>query len=507
MERRVSKFKSAKSLADFDGNITIIGCGSICRALMPMLIKLMTFKSLSIIDRLDNRKYIKDYLRQPHVKFHKLEVTEKNYKSLLSGFITAGDMLVDLAYDIGTAQLLQFCHERDIMFLNMSVEEFDPFSRAHKKPQDFTLYHRNQVIRENAKNWHTDKINPTAIIDTGMNPGYVSALAKRGMVDISKRILKDPKVSAERKDRIRSYIKHGYFKHLAREIGLKVIHITEKDTQISVLPKKPDEYVNTWSVSGFAEETCAPAELGFGTHERKLPAEAFEHSSGEKNQICLHLRGCNKFLRSWQRSGPYIGMLIRHGESYSLSSRLTLHKEELNNPRSYLHDELRHTDMKNPIYRPSVYFVYLPCDNGMATIHKLRENNYELGNNLRNMYKDIISGMDEISCLLIGDFGLWWIGSSLDIKETRAMVDADKNDINATGLQAAGSMISSMIYAVRHRNIGLCFVDDINYKEYDKIARMFMGPVHSMPIKLPKSEMSAIKKGQFETFEINEYIL
>lgn len=458
---------------------------------------------------LDIRSSIKKYLKLKNVKFVHLKVTKSNYRKILAKYLKHGDMLVDASYDIGTDELITWCHSHGVMYFNMNVEEFDPFSNAHKKPQDFTLYERNQSLRRTAKNWDKDRVNPTMIVDSGENPGVVSAFLKRGLVDIAKaKFLRNPKISSERKKLIKYYIRNNYFKHLAHELGMKVVHITEKDTQISNNPRRPNEYCNTWSVAGFAEETSAPAELGWGTHERKMPAEAFSHATGEKNQICLHLRGCNKLIRSWTKMGPFVGMLVRHGEAYSISSRFTLHADEIKHPRSYIHDPLRNVDNKSKaVYRPTVHFVYLPCDAGMATVHKLRENNYELGEPVRNMYDDIISGMDEIGCLIMGDFGVWWIGTSLDTVETRKLIDSLANDINATTLQAAGGLVAAVIYAINHPNEGFCFVDDVNYKEYLQIAMLFQGPVNSYEMHLTLKEMKSIRGFQFNSFEVNNYIL
>lgn len=51
-------------------------------------------------------------------------------------------------------------------------------------------------------------------------------------------------------------------------LGVNVIHCSERDTQLTNNPKRPGEFVNTWSVEGFYEEGIAPAELGWGTHEK-----------------------------------------------------------------------------------------------------------------------------------------------------------------------------------------------------------------------------------------------
>ncbi len=63
----------------------------------------------------------------------------------------------------------------------------------------------------------------------------------------------------------------GSFARLSQATGTKVVHISERDTQVSSRPKAMDEFVNTWSIEGFFEEGTAPAELGWGTHERRLP--------------------------------------------------------------------------------------------------------------------------------------------------------------------------------------------------------------------------------------------
>ncbi len=57
---------------------------------------------------------------------------------------------------------------------------------------------------------------------------------------------------------------------LARQTGVKVIHVAERDTQLATAEaaRKPGEFVNTWSVDGFISEGLyQPSELGWGSHE------------------------------------------------------------------------------------------------------------------------------------------------------------------------------------------------------------------------------------------------
>jgi homospermidine synthase len=87
---------------------------------------------------------------------------------------------------------------------------------------------------------------------------------------------------------------------LAYLLGIKTIHISERDTQLTKDPKKVNEFVNTWSIEGLAEEGVAPAEMGWGTHERNLPNETFFHDEkqGPCNQVCLSTKGMNTWVNN-----------------------------------------------------------------------------------------------------------------------------------------------------------------------------------------------------------------
>ena len=63
-------------------------------------------------------------------------------------------------------------------------------------------------------------------------------------------------------ERIAQHAKDLAFNHLAHQLGVKVIHCSERDTQITNQPKEVQEFVNTWSVEGFREEGTTTAELG-----------------------------------------------------------------------------------------------------------------------------------------------------------------------------------------------------------------------------------------------------
>jgi homospermidine synthase len=247
---------------------------------------------------------------------------------------------------------------------------------------------------------------------------------------------------------------------MALTTGVKVIHISERDTQISNQPKEVDEFVNTWSVAGFHEEGVAPAEMGWGTHERRLPPNAHVHHYGPCNQICLAQMGMNTYVRSWvPLGGEIIGMVVRHGEAFTICDHLTVWEEG------------------KPVYRPTVHYAYLPADAAIASLHELKMRSYELQPRQRIMNDEITSGMDELGVLLLGhDLNGWWTGSQLDIHEARKLVPHQ----NATTLQVAASILGAVFWMIRNPRRGFCVPDDLPHTEVLGIANPYLGPCPSI---------------------------
>ena len=180
---------------------------------------------------------------------------------------------------------------------------------------------------------------------TGRIPGLISHFTKQALLDIAERALADRKFSGAQAEQIAHHAAAREFNHLAHQLGVKVIHCSERDTQITDRPKEVNEFVNTWSVEGFREEGTTTAEMGWGTHEKELPALAFEHSDGPRSQICLARMGINTFVASWVPPDHHIvGMVVRHGEAFTITEKLTVWEDG------------------KAVYRPTVHYAYCPCD-------------------------------------------------------------------------------------------------------------------------------------------------
>jgi homospermidine synthase len=244
--------------------------------------------------------------------------------------------------------------------VNTSVELWDPYGGANdKRPTERTLYWRHMNLRRMVARW--SEAGPTAVIEHGANPGLISHFTKHALLDIAGRSLEDRKFTGADAEAIAHHAKAREFNHLAHRLGVKVIHCSERDTQVSNQPKEVDEFVNTWSVEGLYEEGTAPAEMGWGTHECELIPGSKFHTAGPRNQICLATFGMNTWVRSWVPSGEIIGMVIRHGEAFSISDYLTVHDRR-----------------GEAVYRPTVHYAYCPSDAAIASLHEVRMHNYRL---------------------------------------------------------------------------------------------------------------------------------
>lgn len=438
----------------FGGRILLLGCGSVSQCLQPLLLKHfeMDFSKLTIMDFEDNRHRAKDML-EAGAQYVQEYITPFNYAKVLSKFLGPGDIFIDLAWSIETLNLMVWCHDNNVLYINTSVELWDAYAgAADQHPTERTLYVRHMALRKQAKQW--SEPGATFVVEHGANPGLVSHWVKVALEDLTTTMLKH-RIERNRGDQLERYLEAGDYPRMALLTGTKIIHISERDTQISSRPKEVNEFVNTWSVAGLFEEGIGPAEIGWGTHERRLPRGAQVHTFGPANQICLSQMGINTSVRSWvPTSGEILGMVIRHGEAFTINDHLTVWEDD------------------RPIYRPTVHYAYLPTDAAIASLLELRMRNYDLQPKQRIMNDEIISGMDELGVLLLGhDQTGWWCGSQLTIDEARQLVPHQ----NATTLQVAASVLGALFWIIRNPNKGFCVPDDLPHREVLEIANPYLG--------------------------------
>ncbi|HAD25703.1 MAG TPA: homospermidine synthase, partial [Alphaproteobacteria bacterium] len=389
-------------LAGFKGRMVMVGFGSIGQGVLPLILRHLDIapSQISIITADETgSKEAEAY----GVSFTVTPLLRGNYLSVLDPLVGEGDFLVNLSVDVSSLALVEFCRSKGALYLDTCIE---PWSGQYTDTKRSPSQRSNYALREAAlalKRKYDG--GPTAVLTHGANPGLVSHFVKQALIDIAR----DTGVKAEWPN------SRAEWASLASRLGIKVIHIAERDTQVSPIPKAIGEFVNTWSVDGFVGEGCQPAELGWGTHERHMPPDGHGHAEGSRCAIYLARPGASTRVRSWTpNEGPYHGWLITHGESISLADYLSV------------------KEGGETKYRPTVHYAYHPCHVAVLSLHELAGKNWKVQKHKRLMMDEISEGMDELGVLLMGHArGAYWYGSQLTIEAARACAPHN----NATSLQ------------------------------------------------------------------------
>jgi homospermidine synthase len=426
----------------FAGRLVMLGCGSIGQGVLPLILRHIDMppKRIHILTA-DARG--SDVASACGVAVTVAPVTRDNYRDLLLPLLGPGDFLLNLSVDVSSVALIALCQELGALYLDTCIE---PWVGGYTDPSLTPSQRSNYALRENALALAVPgRARPTAVLAHGANPGLVSHFVKQALLDIARDTGADPVVPASRQD----------WAALAACLGVKVIHIAERDTQSADVAKRPGEFVNTWSIDGFTGEGCQPAELGWGTHERALPEDARRHEFGSGAAIYLLRPGAATRVRSWTPlEGPFHGFLVTHNESISIADYLTVRENGV----------VR--------YRPTVHYAYHPCDDAVLSLHEFAGKNWQLQDEKRLMMHEIARGMDELGVLLMGHpRGVYWYGSRLTIEETRRLVPYN----NATSLQVTAAVLGGLVWAIEHPLAGIVEADQLDHRRVLEVARPYLG--------------------------------
>jgi homospermidine synthase len=445
-------------MIEFKNKILFVGYGAVAECTLPILFRHLKVpaKNVTIMDFENRAAKLKPWTKKG-VRFVRDRVTETNMGSLLGKHVGNGDIIIDLAWNIDALEILQWCRDHGVMYINTSTELWDPY-KSGSHPTEKTLYWRHMNLRKMTSKWKTK--GATAVIEHGANPGLISHFVKQGLIDIGKKLIADKKVKGAAAAKITALSQAGQFNLLAQALGVKVIHCSERDTQITDQPKQVDEFVNTWSIEGFREEGTTTAEMGWGTHEKTLPKYAYQHTNGPRNQICLARMGINTWVRSYVPGWDIQGMVVRHGEAFTISDALTVWKNG------------------KPVYRPTMHYAYCPCDEAISSLHEMRGYNYKLNTNQRIMNDEITSGADVLGALIMGHpYNSWWVGSDLSIEESRRLVPHQ----NATTMQVAISVTAALMWMIQNPMEGVRVPDELPHDYILKISKPYLGKWISKP--------------------------
>jgi homospermidine synthase len=433
-----------------DGPIVMIGFGSIGKGTLPLIERHFSFdKSRMVVIDPDDRD--RALLEKHDVRFIHQEVTRDRYRHLLTPLLgdeTGKGFCVNLSVDTSSLDIMKLCRELGVPYIDTVVEPWEGFyfdtSLGHEARTNNAL--RNTVRAEKARS----PGGTTAVSCCGANPGMVSWFVKQALVDIARD-------TGHRFDEPGPDDREGWAR-LMRDVGVKGIHIAERDTQRAKRPKRMGRFVNTWSVEGFLSEGMQPAELGWGTHEKWTPDNARHETIGEKAGIYLEQPGANTRVRSWcPTPGAQYGFLVTHNEAISIAEYFTV------------------KDGDTVTYRPTCHYAYHPANDAVLSLHELFGQAGVMQKDHHILEEDeIVDGIDELGVLLYGHAkNAYWFGSHLSIDETRDLAPYQ----NATGLQVTSAVLAGMVWALENPERGIIETDEIDYRRCLEVQIPYLGPV------------------------------
>src|SRR6266699_254771 len=434
--------------ARFDGPIVMVGFGSIGKGTLPLIERHIAFdraKFVVIAPEDEDRQLLDD--RQ--IRFIHQAVTKENYRDLLTPLLTGGPgrgMMVNLSVETSSVELIAFCKDLDAFYIDTVVE---PWPGLYTDRTRSVAARSNYALRESVLDLRRRRPGGiTAVSCCGANPGMVSWMVKQALIDVAR----DLGITGDApKARV------GWAR-LMRRVGVKGIHIAERDTQRARDPKPRGVFVNTWSVEGFVSEGLQPAELGWGTHEKTMPPGAARHSFGCDAAIYLTRPGASTRVRSWTPTAQaQHGWMITHNESISIADYFTLRRDG------------------KVVYRPTCHYAYHPCDDAVLSLHEMAGAQWKPQKTWHILSEDdIVDGIDELGVLLYGHArNAYWYGSQLSIEQTRALAPYQ----NATGLQVTSAVLAGIVWMLENPDRGIVEADEMDFRRCLHVQRPYLGPV------------------------------
>ena len=342
------------------------------------------------------------------------------------------------------------------------------------------------------------------VLQHGNNPGLVSHFVKAGLEYIVKKQFKNHQ-------EYHKLLKENKSNELPKALVLKEIHVNDNDYQ--EIKEKFDEnkLYSTWSVDSFFFEMLSEATANIGTSE-KIDYEKECKNLDLKNGF-LEFKdiAIDKVGKTYYPKGEFEGFLVPHEETITIAKSLEVKRG----------DEV--------IYRPTVIFLYSPCEFAVKYLKKAKVNDY-LHPDIHKPQDDDISiirgfkypkraeipykenikrGTEYVGVLLLGDkFEPVWVGNRIK----KHFLYKDKKSSfwqTPTITPVAMSALAAVCWMIKNKDKGgIYFPDDIKeYREIIHFAEKYISKTiyktiprekieHSLDIQLNCLQLKDILKNQ-----------
>jgi len=434
-------------MRDSYSNIVIMGFGNIGQALSSLLRKRFENTPILVIDDLKTSEQVA-IASHYGMEFMQCHITKDNFEEVLSSVVLENTLVVNLATSIGSRDVIAWTQKVGAFYLDTCIDPWE-YNDGVINGSENTNYEIRETVLDLMRPSKNGAPTSTAVVAHGANPGFVSILVKEALLKMQKHFLPSSEVPQSR----------AAWADLACRLGVRVIQVSEKDTQRTSVPRMPHEFVNTWSVDGYVAEALQPAELGWGTHEELGPMAALvgRHETGCQAAVYIKHIGARCEVKSWAPSaGEFVGNLISHNEAISLAHYLTVQGEA------------------QVVYRPTVYYAYHPSMQAKESLSLLSAADRSQIESTRILKDEIETGIDELGVLLLSDqFPSVWMGSQLSIERARKIAPHN----NATSLQVVGSVMAAIEWMLQSSAAGIVESEHLDHRFIFEHAKPYWEPM------------------------------
>ena len=365
---------------------------------------------------------------------------------MLNPLLGRGDFLLNVSVEVSSIALIKLCWEKGAMYLDTCIE---PWPGGYTDPTVPAGRRTNYALREEALALRAGNARaPTAVLTHGANPGPGVAFRQAGAAQHRRRHQVDAGNAATR----------GDWGELARRLGVKVIHIAERDTQVDHVPEAAGR-VRQHLVGRRLRQRGLRSRARWAGARTSATSRATASATISAACAAIYLMqpGAATRVRTWTpRAGHFHGFCITHGEAISIADYFTVR------------------DGAQVVYRPTVHYAYHPCDSAIVSVHEFAGRNYVQQERQRILMDDITTGIDELGVLLAGHKkNAYWYGSQLSIEEARKLAPYN----NATSLQVTSAVLAGVVWAMENPNCGIVEPDEIDFRRNLEICLPYLGPV------------------------------
>lgn len=370
---------------------------------------------------------------------------------------------------MSTIDLIKLCQARNAFYIDTSIEPWGYNLDASACAIGTTNYELRDAVLKFRRGRESQR---SAVVAHGANPGFVSVLTKVALAKMARDHAVDFPTQSATQDE---------WAALANALDIRVIQISERDSQVRIAERAESEFVNTWSVEGLIVESLQPAELGWGTHERFYPQDLASESGPDVPSISLSSSGMNVKVHSWSPNAlGFVGNLITHNESISIADYFTLRV------RGKL------------VYRPTCYYAYHATDLTVDSLDALSRFGPGYFRRHTVLRDEIIGGCDELGVLLIsGRHRSLWVGSCLSIEKARKQAPFN----SATSLQVVSSLMAGIQWMLQNPNGGIRESDELDYEFLLECAVDYWSPIVMQYTDWPQQSRPCL---QFDSFRVTK---